>query len=310
MKPKQCAILIMAAGLFLLPLPGFSSPGDGSRAAVLSAVGEELTRRGSRLAAGGDCAAIDALAAPIIPAARTLAAPAALPATADSLIPAATLSEMDMVNPADADGDETTPADSTLPAPWPATELKLPNRYLPLAAPDLIDIWHIDGNEALEGALPGGQTGLLGQAAEALEDGQAFSRGFIARAGLREIQLIDTESGQNRGLPLPKPAGPGRDIEPLVYMPWHLGISPDGTKMLLITAEGYLDQEIDYFRLWVLDLEGHVENCLESPGLLSAGWFSDETICYIQFSAEDPSLSTGSLGFWNWQKANAAGLAG
>lgn len=215
MKPKHCVIMILAAGLLILPLPGLSAPEKN---------------------------------------------------------------------------------------PWAAAEIKLSDSYLPLAAQDLIDIWHVDEDEVLEGALAGAQTGLTADAVNAAEAGAAFSRGFIARASLGGVQLTDQDGIRTSQFSLPRPSGPGRDIEPLVYMPWHLGISPDGSHLLLITAEGYADQEIDYFRLWVLDLEGHVENGLESPGLISAGWFSNETVSYIQFDPDDPLLSNGTLYFWNWQK--------
>lgn len=266
MKPKQYAILFMAAGLVLLPLPCLSCSPDGLASNLK--VDLAVTQSNIEAAAENHFLSGNDLAIGSFPQ------------------------------------EEQNPKEPTraIPAPSPAAVLKLPHRYLPLAAPDLIDIWQIDDTEALSGAEAGGQRGLLGQAVQGMEEGLAFSRGYIARASLQQIQLIDTESGQSQELPLPRPAGPGRDVEPLVYMPWHLGISPDGSNLLLITAEGYPDQEIDYFRLWVLDIHGHVENCLESPDLLSAGWFSDETICTIQYSAEDPSLSTGLLGFWNWKK--------
>lgn len=223
------------------------------------------------------------------------------------------------------------PGLSASQGPWTAAELKLPENFLPFVGRDLSDIWQAEGEtpfreffevdkldpppeaaetvpDAVQGDTAAPEAAGEGSAtadASAIETdtGQAFRLGFFAQADLTGIHLTDADGRRTRQLALPAPAGPGRDIQPLVYLPWQLSISPDGSHLLLVTAEGYADQETDYFRLWVLDLEGHVENCLESPGLISALWFSQETISCILYDDEDPTLSAGTLCFWNWRKS-------
>ncbi len=110
------------------------------------------------------------------------------------------------------------------------------------------------------------------------------------------IRLTVEGAGENRLLPYPETGSPGRDIFPWVVLPWQLTFSPDGNHLLLITMEGYPEQYADYFRLWVLDLEGHEEASWSGGGIARACWLDNQTIAFCDFS--DELLSQGRLYLW------------
>jgi len=113
------------------------------------------------------------------------------------------------------------------------------------------------------------------------------------------IVLSNSLTGEIKKFPLPEPGGPGRDIFPWVIIPWQVSFSPDGEYMLLLTMEGYPDQGADYFRLWVLNLEGQPEACTHGNGINQAAWINPESIIFFDY--DDPSLRNGTVWLWEWK---------
>lgn len=113
------------------------------------------------------------------------------------------------------------------------------------------------------------------------------------------ITLANSLTGEVKEFPLPQAGGPGRDILPRLIIPRQITFSPKGQRLLLLTMEGYADQGADYFRLWVLNLEGQAEACTHGHGINQAAWIDEDSIVFFDY--EDPSLRNGILWLWQWK---------